>query len=294
MKPVRPLQRGIIILPSALTLANLFFGMWAIVSAARGDFSRAAWLIVFAAIFDTLDGRVARRTQTGSRFGEELDSLVDAISFGVAPAFIMYHLFLKEGWGWIAAFFYVSAAVVRLARFNVEQAGHAKVAFHGLPSPTAGMALATFYPFSQTSIFRNWLAHWAWPELMTGLMIVLAFLMMSHILYPVVPKIGFRTRKATLMSLFLFTLITLAITIPSIYFFVATICYIAYGLLKTVILGMMERLPDHDPMLDEEHEGDEAGAELREIDYNELSPRRRFIRRSPSRREEDQPPKELP
>jgi hypothetical protein len=98
--PVRPrLQRGVIIVPSALTLGNLFFGIWAIVSATRGEFERAAWLIVFAGIADTLDGRVARVTQTGSRFGEELDSLVDAISFGVAPALIIYHLFLSTARG---------------------------------------------------------------------------------------------------------------------------------------------------------------------------------------------------
>ncbi|NJD10862.1 MAG: CDP-diacylglycerol--serine O-phosphatidyltransferase [Gemmatimonadetes bacterium] len=269
---MRPrLQRGIIILPGALTLSNLFFGVWAIVSAARGEYTFAAWLIVFAGIADTLDGRVARRTKTGSRFGEELDSLVDAISFGVAPGLIMYYLFLSEGWGWTAVFFYVVAAVIRLARFNVEQAGHAKVAFHGLPSPSAGMALATFYPFSQTTLFRTFLANWAWPELMTGLMIIIGMLMMSNILYPVVPRIGFRTRKGVVTSIFLLTLVVLAITIPSLYFFPALLCYITYGILKSVILGMLDRLPEEDPMLDEE-EPDDAGAELREIDYHELSP----------------------
>src|SRR5690606_188012 len=79
------LQRGVIIVPNALTLANLFFGVWAIVSASRGDFVTAAWLVVIASVADLLDGRVARVTRTGSRFGGELDSLVDAISFGVAP-----------------------------------------------------------------------------------------------------------------------------------------------------------------------------------------------------------------
>ncbi|HSH46041.1 MAG TPA: CDP-diacylglycerol--serine O-phosphatidyltransferase, partial [Longimicrobiales bacterium] len=153
--PVRPgLQAGVIIIPSALTLGNLFFGIWAMVAASRGEFTAAAWLIVLAGLADTLDGRVARITRTGSRFGGELDSLVDAISFGVAPAMVIYHLFLEAPeWGWIAAFFYVTAGVIRLARFNVEQAGHAKVAFHGLPSPAAGMTLATFYPFSQTELF---------------------------------------------------------------------------------------------------------------------------------------------
>lgn len=274
MKPVRPrLQRGVIILPSALTVGNLFFGIWAIVSAARGDFERAAWLIVLAGILDTLDGRVARVTQTGSRFGEELDSLVDAISFGVAPALIMYFLFLQEGWGWIAAFFYVTAAVTRLARFNVEQAGHAKVSFHGLPSPSAGMLLATYYPFSQTEFFRTYLSHMKWPELMTALMIMAAMLMMSHVLYPVVPKFGFRTRKGIINGLFILTVLVLGSTVPSIFFFPALLTYLAYGVVKSLILGLFERMPDRDPMLDEEDEqGDEAGAELREIDYGELSP----------------------
>src|SRR5687767_10366988 len=172
MTPVRPrLQRGVIILPSALTLGNLFFGIWAIVSAARGDFTRAAWLIVIAAIADTVDGRVARATKTGSRFGEELDSLVDSISFGVAPSLVIYFLFPDDGrWGWIGSFFYISCAVVRLARFNVEQAGHAKVAFHGLPLPTAGMALATCYPSSRTELLDQYFGAWKWPAVITGVL----------------------------------------------------------------------------------------------------------------------------
>ena len=279
-RPVRPrLQRGIIIVPSALTLGNLLFGIWAIVSAARGDFVNAAWLIVFAGIFDTVDGRVARATSTGSRFGEELDSLVDAISFGVAPALIIYFLFLNDGtWGWIAAFFYVSSAVVRLARFNVEQAGHAKISFHGLPSPSAGMTLATFYPFSQTAFFQDNLTAWRWPELMTGLMIVLGMLMMSHVLYPVVPKFGFRTSRGILNGLFMLSCIAAGIFIPSIFFFPAFMAYVSYGVLKSLAIGFFERMPETDPMLDEDEEeqGDEAGAELRDIDYRELSPWQRY------------------
>lgn len=279
MTPVRPrLQRGVIILPSALTLGNLFFGIWAVVSAARGDFERAAWLVVIAAIADTIDGRVARATKTGSRFGEELDSLVDAISFGVAPALVIYFLFPDDGrWGWIAGFFYSACAVIRLARFNVEQAGHAKVAFHGLPSPTAGMALATFYPFSRTEFFAQYLAAWKWPELITGLMIVLGLLMMSHVLYPVVPKFGFRTMRGVLTGVLMITAIALAIAAPSLFFFPACMLYITYGVLKSIAIGFFERMPDEDPLLDEE-EGDEAGAELRDIDYRELSPWQRFRR----------------
>ena len=303
------LQRGVIILPSAMTLANLFFGLWAVVSASRGQFMTAAWLIVWAALFDTFDGRVARYTQTGSRFGEELDSLVDAISFGVAPALVTYHLFLTDGtWGWVACFFYVAAAVIRLARFNVEQAGHAKSVFHGLPSPSAGIALASFYPFSQTDFFRTYVADWRWPSIMIGVMVVLGFLMISHVPYAVVPKFGFRSARGIVNFVFLMTMTVLAITIPRLFFFPAAMGYVAYGLVKVLFLGFFERLPDQDPLLDEE-EPDEAGAELRLIDYAEITPHRRFRipgyrrrrlrdrRRPPPERREppgDHNPKEAP
>jgi CDP-diacylglycerol--serine O-phosphatidyltransferase len=279
------LQRGVIIVPSALTLGNLFFGIWAIISAARGDFVSAAWLVVVAAVADLLDGRVARVTRTGSRFGAELDSLVDAISFGVAPSLIMYYLFLSDGaWSWIAAFFFVTGAVVRLARFNIEQAGEAKVAFHGLPSPAAGTTLATFYPFSQTEFFRAHLAGWPWPVFMTALMVILGVLMMSHVLYPVLPKFGFRTPRGIATLALLVLIAAAALTAPALFFFPACIAYVSYGVLKALALGFFERLPDRDLLLDTE-EGDEADAELRELDYQELAPPRRLWR--PRRRRVD-------
>ena len=269
-----PLRAGIIILPSALTMANLFFGIWAIVSAARGEFSRAGWLIVWAGLADMLDGRVARYTQTGSRFGEELDSLVDAISFGVAPALIIFHLFLANApIGWAASFVYVAAAVMRLARFNIEQAGGAKAHFHGLPSPSAGMTLATFYPFSQTPFFQEYLAYLPWTDIMTGSLVLLGGLMMSHIPYAVVPKFGFHTAKGRItLALMLISLIA-AITVPEYYFFPMLMLYVSWAVIKALLLGLFERMPDRDPLLDEEEdEGDEAGAELRELSYDELRP----------------------
>lgn len=276
MTPRPRLQGGVIIIPSALTLGNLFFGVWAIVAASRGEFTTAAWLIVLAGVADTLDGRVARITQTGSRFGAELDSLVDAISFGVAPAFIIYHLFLEDGsWGWIAAFVYIAGVVIRLARFNVEQAGHAKVAFHGLPSPASGMALATFYPFSQTAFFDMYLSTLPWPSMIIALMLGLSMLMMSHVLYPVVPKFGFRSIKGILTLTWFVMVIVGSFTIPSLFWFPVLVTYVAYGVLKAVVLGFFERLPDRDMLLDDE-DPDDADAEVREIDYNELSPPRRL------------------
>ncbi len=266
------LQRGVIILPSALTLANLFFGIWAIVAASRGDFTTAAWLIVLAGIADMIDGRVARVTQTGSRFGEELDSLVDAISFGVAPAMIVYFLFLsRDPWGWVASFIYVTGAVVRLARFNVEQAGQAKTHFHGLPSPSAGMTLATFYPFSQTAFFANWFAGMNWPFLMIVLMVLLSGLMLSHVLYPVMPKFSFRTTRGILTGVFMLGALVMALTVPAYFFFPFLVIYIGYGLAKALVLGFFERMPDRDMLFDDgDDDADEAGAELREIDYEEL------------------------
>src|SRR5256714_12259234 len=91
------MRRVVIVVPSLFTLFNLFFGIWAIVLASRGEFYRAGWYIFFAGILDTLDGRVARLSKTGTRFGAELDSLVDVLSFGVAPAFLIYQLEFASG-----------------------------------------------------------------------------------------------------------------------------------------------------------------------------------------------------
>ena len=275
-RPPRPrLQRGVIILPSAFTLGSLFFGIYAIVAATRGDYAWAAWFIVWAGILDLLDGRVARFTRTGSAFGAELDSLVDAISFGVAPGLIMYQLFfLDTAWSWTLAYVYVTATVVRLARFNVEQAGHAKAHFHGLPSPTAGVILATYYPFSQTPFFEAWLSMLPWPQIMAMTMVLLGVLMVSHVPYPVTPKISLRTRKGFLTTVFFGVCIATAIAFPSYFFFPFLVAYTVGGLLHSVLLGLLDRLPEIDPLLDED-EADEAGAELRALDYTEVAPGRR-------------------
>jgi len=173
------LQRGVIILPSAFTLGNLFFGIYAMISVTRGDFLWAGWCIIIAGILDMLDGSVARLTRTGSAFGAELDSLVDAISFGVAPGFIMFALFFADTqWSWVLSFVYVTAVVVRLARFNIEQGGEAKRYFHGLPSPSAGMALASYYPFSQTSFFATYLGDLPWQQIMGVGVVLLAVLVL--------------------------------------------------------------------------------------------------------------------
>jgi CDP-diacylglycerol--serine O-phosphatidyltransferase len=266
------LQRGVIILPSAFTLGSLFFGVWGIVSASAGEFLWAGWFIVFAGVLDMLDGRVARFTRTRTAFGEELDSLVDAISFGVAPGFIMYQIFFTAGdWSWTICFVYIMAVVVRLARFNVDQAGHARSTFIGLPSPTAGMILATWYPFSQTPFFEATLSSLPWSEIMVVTMTLLGVLMVSHVPYPVVPRIGFRTPKGLFWLGFMLACLFSAITVPRHFFFPILVVYTAWGLFKSVFLGLLDRLPDRDPLLDEEEEQlDDARSEVRSMDYGEL------------------------
>ena len=266
----RRLRRGIIILPSAFTLGGLFLGVWAIVHAARGDSVTAGWLIVIAAVFDMLDGRIARYTATGSAFGEELDSLVDAISFGVAPALIVYFTFLKNGgeWSWILSFLYIVAAVFRLARFNIEQAGTAKVNFHGLPSPTAGAVVATFYAFTRTPFWHAWFANVDEKRAAGWLMMFVAVLMVSNVLYPVMPRFGLRTWGGRLAVFVMALSIVAAFTYPRYFFFPFAILYITYGLVSTVLGGFEEKLPDQDPMLDEEPPHDE----VRTMEFETLRP----------------------
>src|SRR3954471_24037536 len=195
---IRPpdVRRVVVLFPSGLTLANLFFGVFAIITAARGDYTRAGWYVLLGGMADAFDGRVARATNTGGPFGEELDSLVDAITFGLAPALIMYFAVLNHGgWGWFWSFLFTARAVVRLARFNVEQAGTAKTYFHGLPSPAAGITLATYYWFSQSGLYETAMAGWPWQVILRFVMVGLGFLMISDVPYPVLPHISFRSAR---------------------------------------------------------------------------------------------------
>ena len=273
--PRRPrretLQRGIIILPSAFTLGNLFFGIYAMVAASRGDLLWAGWFIMFAGTLDLLDGRIARLTRTGTRFGAELDSLVDAVSFGVAPGFIMYQLFFQDTqWSWMLAYVYITSVVVRLARFNIEQEGEPKRYFHGLPCPASGMLLASYYPFSQTPFFATYLGELPWGQIMAVMIVLLGVLNLSHVPYAKVPRIGLRTAKGLLNTAFILSCLFAALIVPRYYFFTSLMLYVSYGLVKSVMLGLLDRLPGGDPLLEADEDGD-ARAEMRDLDYAGLA-----------------------
>jgi len=162
----RPRRKGIYILPNLFTLAALFAGFYAVVMAMNGRFEQAAIGIFLAAVLDSLDGRVARMTNTQSAFGEQMDSLSDMVSFGAAPALIMYEWALKGlgRWGWIAAFIYCAGAALRLARFNTNIGIVDKRFFQGLPSPAAAALIIGFIWVMDDAGWRGvWQVEWlAW------------------------------------------------------------------------------------------------------------------------------------
>ncbi len=173
-------KRGIYLLPNLLTTGALFAGFFSIILALKGRYEEAATAIFVAMIFDSLDGRVARMTRTQSEFGAEYDSLSDLVSFGVAPALILYIWGLGEldKFGWLTTFFYVTATALRLARFNII-GSQDKRFFRGLPCPAA----AGFVMSSLWVAYDYGLQGRAYSILFAGLLLVAAGLMISNFLY---------------------------------------------------------------------------------------------------------------
>ena len=261
----RPSMRQVVVvMPSAFTLGNLFFGFWAVVSAFNGNFRWAGWFIVFAGILDMLDGRVARLSGTGTRFGAELDSLVDVISFGVAPALLIYFLdFASAGrFSWILCYIYVTAVALRLARFNVLSAGKPSTGwFTGMPSPSAGMTLAVYYPFSQTEWYRASLAYLDLQHQgLVVLMLLLAVLMVSNVKYPKFPPVGLRTARGLFGAAVYLGILLGGILAPEYFLFPLGLFYMFFGIARTTVLGLMERPEPGGPI--SEHLADGESTEL--------------------------------
>ena len=202
-RPTRRFRRGVYLLPSMLTMANMFCGYACIVYAMRGEFATAAPFIGVAIVLDMLDGRVARMTVTTSAFGIEFDSLADVISFGVAPAILSFSWGLQPlgRLGWAAGFVFVAAAAVRLARFNIQSGSLDKRYFVGMPSPAAaGVPAATVfaYPYGfQTSTE-------AVPVL--AMVLVPALLMVSTIRFRSFKTFDLQTRRSY-PALFVFAVV---------------------------------------------------------------------------------------
>jgi CDP-diacylglycerol--serine O-phosphatidyltransferase len=221
----RFMRRGIYLLPNLFTTGALFAGFYAIVQAMNGRFDYAASAIFIAMVLDGLDGRVARLTRTQSAFGAEYDSLSDMVSFGVAPALVMYSFALKGmgKLGWIAAFIYCAGAALRLARFNTLLEVQDKRWFQGLPSPAAASLIAGMVWVAVDNHFKGVDLRWpAW-----GLTVFAGLTMVSNLKFYSGKDINLRKSVPFMVVVLLALAFTLISVDPPIVLFGL---FVAYGL----------------------------------------------------------------
>jgi len=230
------MKRGIYLLPNILTTFGLFSGFFAIILATKGQYAESAIAIFIAMLWDGLDGRVARLTNTQSEFGEQYDSMADMVSFGVAPALLMY-FYLFEGLGkigWIGAFVYVAAGSLRLARFNTQIGVQDKRYFQGLPSPAAAALIAGLVWTKEMmgpSVYDDqFLVIGSWIILVSA-----GILMVSNVRYYSFKEINFKGRSSFKLLL-LATLIMIVVSLwPSAILFIFFFVYAVSGLVLTMI-----------------------------------------------------------
>ncbi|MFP3979580.1 CDP-diacylglycerol--serine O-phosphatidyltransferase [Marinobacter sp. KMM 10035] len=234
--PVR--KKGIYLLPNALTTASLFSGFYAIVSAAGGVFDNAAIAIFISMILDGLDGRVARMTNTQSKFGEEYDSLADMVAFGVAPGFVAFFWSLNglDKIGWAITFIYVAGTALRLARFNTQIGSVDKKYFVGLPSPAAAACVAglvwCFHAFEPA----------AWLTFLTIVVVGgSGVLMVSNVLYHSFKDLDLRGR-VPFAAILLVVLILVVIALdPATVLFSGFLVYALSGPVRALFRGKSRR-----------------------------------------------------
>jgi CDP-diacylglycerol--serine O-phosphatidyltransferase len=239
----RRVRRVVIVVPSLFTLANLFFGFWSMVLAASGEFYQASWWIVIAGILDALDGLSARMSKTGSAFGAQLDSLVDIVSFGIAPAVLMFFLLFESAgpFAWVFSYAFAVCVALRLARFNAQPGEGQKRNFTGLPSTAAGMTLAAYYPFTRTEFYQVQLETLPWPQIMIFLIIALSLAMVSNVEYARLPRIGLRTRRGLTGLAVHVIILWFGVFSRDIFFFPLGIAYVSYGMTRGVAMAFLER-----------------------------------------------------
>jgi len=248
MAPVTPVhgmqasekqRRGIYLLPALLTTGNLFFGFYAIIKAIHGNFFEAGVGIIIAGLFDGLDGRIARLTKTTSQFGTEYDSLADMVSFGLAPAIVLYTWALQPfgKLGWLAAFLYTACAALRLARFNVQNDTEEKRWFVGIPSPGAAAVVCTsvlfFGEVGDNPAFR----HMYVPVLIS----MLALLMVSRVRYRSMKQIDLRSPHSSWVLVGIVLAIVVIAAEPVKTLFILAILYAASGPMEEVLFMRQRR-----------------------------------------------------
>ncbi len=231
-------RRGIYLLPNLFTTAALFCGFYAIVAAIQGRFEQAAVALFIAMIMDGMDGRVARLTNTTSDFGVQYDSLSDMVSFGIAPALVVY-LWSLEDWGkpgWLAAFIYAAATALRLARFNTQSGIADKRYFQGLPSPAAAAVIAGMVWFGDFASLReaDGIIFLTFP-----LTVLSGILMVSNIRYHSFKQLDLHGRVPFVAVLVAVLILVLIAIEPSLILFAMAVIYAASGPVMT--LGGVQR-----------------------------------------------------
>lgn len=233
-------RRGIYIIPSLLTSGNIFCGFYALVAAYKGAYELAALAILAAIILDGLDGRVARLANASSDFGLEYDSLADVITFGVAPAFLIYSSFLKDidRMGLLAAFLFTACGALRLARFNLQTEDTQKTDFLGLPIPAAAGLLA-----SAALFLVEWDGLGQKGEQVFFLIWVylLAFLMVSNIRYHSFKHLKLRRRKPFHLLVVLLLAILVVAALPQVMLFLLFFTYALSGPVELLLLHSHRR-----------------------------------------------------
>ena len=229
------MKKGVYILPNLITMGNMFCGFFAIVSAFNGAFFRAAVAILIAAVMDGLDGKVARLTNTSSRFGVEFDSLADLVSFGVAPAMLIYAWVLQPfgRFGWAAAFLFAGCGALRLARYNVQVDSSESKNFTGLPIPAAACMIASLVIMHK----HLWGIETQHPLLLMLTAYVLAFLMVSTIKYRSFKALDLKKRHP--FSLLVSALLALFILVsePQVTLFLAFTVYAFSGIVERLFFS---------------------------------------------------------
>ena len=229
-------SRGIYLLPSILTTFGMFAGFYSIIASINGDFTLAAISIMVAMLWDALDGRVARLTNTQSDFGAQYDSLADLVSFGVAPALLVYEWSLSDlgRIGWLAAFIFLACAALRLARFNTQVGISDKRYFQGLPSPAAAGVIASmiwlkFWKFEYFDFGIVSLSYYVG----VGITIVCALLMVSNVRYYSFKELDSKKASFRFLLAIVLSLIVL-LSKPNIFLFTGFFLYMFSGPFITI------------------------------------------------------------
>jgi CDP-diacylglycerol--serine O-phosphatidyltransferase len=232
-KPITKRRRGIYLLPNLFTTAALFAGFYAITSSFNQQYDIAAISIFIAMVLDGLDGRVARLTNTQSAFGAEYDSMADMISFGAAPALVLYSWELSSlgKLGWVAVFVHAAGAALRLARFNTQIATADKRYFQGLPSPAAAAIIAGFIWVATTYSFdTRYLSY-----IGAGLSISTGLLMVSNFRYYSFKDIDLRGRVSFIWAILIMLVFAFMFTNPPLVLFSIFTLYAISGLVLTLV-----------------------------------------------------------